>query len=45
MIKKRNRMISKIKSKYWACSHKYDMRIPESVKEEIALEKSNGNTI
>ena len=43
-MKKRDRIISKVKSKYWNCNHKYVARISKSVKESISLEKSNGNT-
>ena len=32
-LKKRNRIISKVKSKYWHRTHKFGIRIPKSVKE------------
>ena len=44
-MKKRNQIISKVKSKYWTRTHKYGVRIPKSVKELIALDKSNGDTL
>ena len=44
-MKKSNRIISKLKSKYWTCTHKYGVRIPKSLKEEISFCKSNGNTL
>ena len=42
---KNNIIISKVKSKYCNRNHKYGAGIPNSVKEEIALDKSNGNTL
>lgn len=43
-MKKRNRIISKVKSKYWQRTHKYGIRIPKSVKEAFEIDKANGNT-
>ena len=45
MMKKRNRIVSKLKLKYWDCTHKYILRIPKSVKDKISLDRVNGNTI
>lgn len=45
VIKKKARIISKIKSKYWSKTHKYGVRIPKSVKEAIELDNENGNTL
>lgn len=42
--KKRDRIISKIKSKYWERSHKYGIRIPKSVEEAKRLDAENKNT-
>ena len=39
LSKKRNRIISKLKSEYWTHNQKYGARIPKSFKEEIELEK------
>ena len=44
-MKKQNRIISKIKSKYWQRTHKYGIRIPKSVKEVYEIDKENGNTL
>ena len=44
-IKKKSRIISKIKSKYWVRTHKYGIRIPKSVKEAIEIDDENGNTL
>ena len=45
VIKKRDRIIAKVKSKYWQRTHKYGIKIPKSVKEAIAIDKENGNTL
>ena len=45
MRKKSNQIISKVKSKYCICTQKFGVRIPNSVKEAIKLDKSNGNTL
>ena len=39
VMKKRNKIISKVKSKYWTHTHKYGVRIPKSVKETKLLDK------
>lgn len=33
ILRRRNRIIGKAKSKYWLCTHKFGIRIPKSVKE------------
>ncbi|CAJ1933595.1 unnamed protein product [Cylindrotheca closterium] len=43
--KKRDRFISKVKSKYWERTHKYGIRIPKSVKEAIQIDRENGDTL
>src|SRR5205823_5524778 len=45
VLKKRNRIISKIKSKYWVRTHKFGIRIPKSVQEAIRLNEQNGDTL
>ena len=44
-LKKRQSIISKIKTKYWQRTHKYGIRIPKSVKEAIEIDRENGNTL
>ena len=44
-IKKKGRIISKVKSKYWDRTHKYGIRLPKSVKEAIEIDNENGNTL
>ena len=43
VLKKRNRIIAKIKSKYWMRTHKFGIRIPKSAKEAKELDAANGD--
>lgn len=43
-LRKRDVIVSKLKTKYWDRSHKYGIRIPKSVKEALQIDKENGNT-
>ena len=45
VLKKRNRIISKIKSKYWTRTHKFGIFIPKSVQAAKAEDARNGNTL
>ena len=45
MMKKRNRILAKVKSKYWLRSHKFGIRIPKSVEEAKKVDDQNGNTL
>jgi hypothetical protein len=44
VLKKRNRIIAKIKSKYWVRTHKYGIELPKSVDRAKELDHRNGNT-
>ena len=44
-LKKRNRIISKVKSKYWLITHKFGIQIPKSVKEAKCFDQENGDTL
>ena len=44
-IKKKSRIISKIKSKYWQKTHKYGIRLPKTVAEAIEIDNENGNQL
>ena len=39
VLKKRKRIISKAKTKYWKTTHKYGMRLPKTVKEALQIDK------
>ena len=41
---KRNQIISKVKSKYWLRTHKFEIRIPKSVEEAKCLDQENGDS-
>ena len=45
VLKWRNRIISKVKSKYWKTTHKFGIKLPHSVKEALEIDKQNGNTL
>ena len=45
VMKKRNRIISKLRSKYLTLTHKYGLRIRKSFKEAISLDKSICSTL
>lgn len=42
-LKKRQRIISKIKSKYWQRAHTYGIIIPKTVREALEFDKENEN--
>jgi hypothetical protein len=43
--KKRNRIITKVKSKYWVCTHKFGIRVPKSVAKTKRLHQANSDTL
>jgi hypothetical protein len=45
VLKKRQQIIAKVKSKYWTRTHKFGIRIPKSIKEARELDRQNGNTL
>ena len=45
VLKKKNRIIGKVKSKYWQRTHKFGIRIPKSVEEARKLDPENGNIL
>ena len=45
VLKKRNRIIAKVKSKYWVRTHKFGIRVPQSVAEAKRLDEANGDTL
>ena len=44
ILKRRNRIISKVKSRYWQTSHKFIIRIPKTVDKALEIERENDNT-
>ena len=45
VLKKRNRILAKVKSKYWLRTHKFGIRIPKSVEEARKTDEQNGDTL
>jgi hypothetical protein len=43
VIRRRNRIIAKVKSRYWKMSHKFGIELPHLVVEAFAIDKRNGN--
>ena len=39
MIRKRNRIISKVKSRYWKTTHKFGIRLPKTTEEALQIDK------
>lgn len=45
VLRKRERIISKVKTKYWERTHKFGIEVPKTVAQAIAIDKRNGNTL
>ena len=45
VLKKRNQILAKVKSKYWLRTHKFGIRIPKSVEEAKKIDEQNGDTL
>ena len=45
VLKKRNRVITKTKSKYWLQTHKFEIKIPKSVIQARQIDAKCGNTL
>ena len=43
VLSKRNRIISKVKSRYWKTTHKFGIQLPKTVTGAIEPERLNGN--
>jgi hypothetical protein len=44
-LRKRDRILSKTKSKYWQRTHKFGLRIPKTVAQAQAIDAENGDTL
>ena len=44
-LKKRNRFISKLKSRYWQTTHQNGVRLPHSVEEALRFDRENGDDL
>ena len=45
VLKKRNRILAKVKSKYWLRTRKFGIRVPKSVEEAKKIDEQNGDTL
>ena len=45
VLKKRNRIVGKVKTKYWIRTHKFGFKIPKNVQEAKDFDRENGNTL
>jgi hypothetical protein len=45
VLEKRNRIIGKLKAKYWLRTHKFGVKIPKSVEEAKRFDEENGDTL
>jgi hypothetical protein len=45
MLNKRDRIIKKVKAKYWRTTHKFGVRIPKSLEEAVHIDHENGNRL
>ena len=43
VLKKRDSIIARVKSKYWLCTYKFGRRLPKMVEEAKLLYQQNGN--
>jgi hypothetical protein len=43
VIKRQNRIISKVKSQYWKTTYKFGLELPHSVAGAFAIDKQNSN--
>ena len=42
VLRKRNRIVAKLKSKYWRTTHKFGIRVPKTVEEALAIDEETG---
>ena len=42
VLRQRNQIISKVKSKYWRMTHKFGIRFPKTFEEALHIEKDQG---
>jgi hypothetical protein len=45
VIKKRDRVLNKVKSKYWSTSHKYGLALPKSVTHALDIDQRTGTDL
>jgi hypothetical protein len=45
VLRRRNRIISKLKSRYWKTTHKFGIRVPKSVNEACKIDLETGTDL
>ena len=45
VLAKRNRIVANLKSKFWVRTHKFGVKIPQSVQKSNSFYEENGNTL
>ena len=45
VLRKRDRCLKKVKTKYWERTHKYGIKIPKSIRHALEIDRENGNTM
>jgi ribosomal protein L31E len=45
VIKRRNRIISKVKSRHWKTTHKFGIRLPKSVEEALKIDRTTNTDL
>ena len=45
VLRRRNRIISKVKAKYWRTTHKFGIRVPKTVEQAMKMDEENQNTL
>ena len=43
VLRERNQIISKVKSRYWTTTHKFGIRLPKTIAGAFKLARLNGN--
>jgi hypothetical protein len=44
VLRRRNRIINKVKSRYWKMTHKFGIKVPHSVQEALHFDEESGTT-
>jgi hypothetical protein len=44
-LRKRDRILQKVKSKYWERTHKYGIEVPKTINDAKRIDSKNGNTL
>jgi hypothetical protein len=45
VLRRRNRIISKVKSRYWKTTHKFGIRLPHSVQQALTIDEETGTDL